>query len=335
MYGEFLRYEGYSTLILYMLLFLAARKASLSSLKHFPYVLLSASGVALYGIFQHYGLDPFPRDIIRMGWQVAFSTMGNQNFLGTFLVLMLPLSLHYFLTQKKWLGLVSYGILFYCLLASRTNSALVGIVLALAAYFLLVRLWRLKGLFIKNRLLSVIGLSLCLLVLFNLQTGNSTFFEIKQMKMDLDAMMQKSEGYEHAGSNRMFIWVRVLELVKARPLFGYGIENLGHVMEREYHQDIIDFWGTTAYVDKTHNEYLHTAFSAGVPALLAYLIFIGLVLKQGLKSAKVRPDLLPIFAAIVGYLGQAFFNISVVCVAYVFWIFLGLISQTTLSQTKK
>jgi len=34
----------------------------------------------------------------------------------------------------------------------------------------------------------------------------------------------------------------------------------------------------------------------------------------------------PLFSAILGYLVQAFFNISVVSVAYVFWVFLGLLA---------
>jgi len=47
------------------------------------------------------------------------------------------------------------------------------------------------------------------------------------------------------------------------------------------------------------------------------------VLRDGWRNWRKDEMLLPVYAAVVGYLVQAFFNISVVSVAYLFWIYMG------------
>lgn len=40
--------------------------------------------------------------------------------------------------------------------------------------------------------------------------------------------------------------------------------------------------------------------------------------------------IIPLLCSVIGYLVQAFFNISVVSVAYVYWIALGMLSNITI-----
>ncbi len=60
---------------------------------------------------------------------------------------------------------------------------------------------------------------------------------------------------------------------------------------------------------------------------IAYLAFIGLCLLKAIKHVKLNLEYMPYLAAVTAYLAQAFFNISVVSVAYIFWIFLGVITN--------
>jgi putative inorganic carbon (HCO3(-)) transporter len=76
--------------------------------------------------------------------------------------------------------------------------------------------------------------------------------------------------------------------------------------------------GRLMTIDKAHNEYLNIAVSAGIPSLIAYLTLVFVVLKNSVSKEK---NLL--LAVIIAYLVQAFFNISVVSVAFLFWILLG------------
>jgi putative inorganic carbon (HCO3(-)) transporter len=75
--------------------------------------------------------------------------------------------------------------------------------------------------------------------------------------------------------------------------------------------------------DKAHNEYLQIAYASGIPALLVYLSLVFTVIKTSFKNLNNNPLMIPLLCGVIGYLVQAFFNISVVSVAYIYWIFLG------------
>ena len=108
------REEGYSTIIMYMLLFLAARKVKIDKEGLFNGILVTACIVSIYGILQYYGMDPIPRDFLRISWQRSFSTMGNPNFLGSYLVLILPIAMHLFVIRKKTIAGFRFGIVLLC-----------------------------------------------------------------------------------------------------------------------------------------------------------------------------------------------------------------------------
>ena len=83
-------------------------------------------------------------------------------------------------------------------------------------------------------------------------------------------------------------------------------------------------------VDKAHNEYLQIAVTIGIPALLVYLLLLFSVYRkafQALNEATKQQKyiLFTLLAVITGYLVQANFNISVVSVAPILWMFLGIV----------
>ena len=89
---------------------------------------------------------------------------------------------------------------------------------------------------------------------------------------------------------------------------------------------MIEFWGEVRYPDKAHNEYLHIAVTTGIPSLLVYLTLIAQIVLKGLFRLKNCKIMLLLLSSVIGYMTAAFFIISVVSVAYVYWIFLGLLA---------
>jgi putative inorganic carbon (HCO3(-)) transporter len=75
---------------------------------------------------------------------------------------------------------------------------------------------------------------------------------------------------------------------------------------------------------KAHNEYLQMLITVGWPATIVYLMLVGLVLLRVVK--RIQKDPLPqiLFCCIVGYLVQAFFNISTISTAPIYWAMLGI-----------
>lgn len=321
------RWEGLVTITLYMFLFITARLYLVPDEGLFKIILVTAIIVSIYGILQTMNFDPFPRDVLRENWSKrAFSTMGNPNFLGSYIVLIIPTSIYFYIINKNITGLTAYAILFYCLLSTGTRGAWLGTIASIMAFAAIHYMYfrYSKGEFTRYIILLVI--TILLLALYNFYTEGAFIDRFLSIARDANEFLTKGDRADYSGANRGFIWKRVAELIKKRPLTGYGIENLGEAFKKYYTKDMIELWNEVRYLDKAHNEYLHIAVTSGIPSLLVYLTFISQIILKGLFRLKNCKTALLILSSVIGYMTAAFFNISVVSVAYVYWIFLGLLA---------
>jgi O-antigen ligase len=325
--GNPYRSEGLSTLLVYFVIFLIARQQGTMSKTNIKWMLITGCIVVIYGILQSYGLEFFPRDYIRQNWVTAFSTIGNPNFLGTYIVLLLPFAVHLYIIEKKKIGLIVYIILFFGLLSTMTRGTWIGAFVSVLIYFGIIFIKKDQfEIRIKDVFMFIVSTVLCLIV-FDVSNSGSLFLRILSITIDFGKFISGGDDLFRAGSYRMFIWLKVLEMIKLRPLFGFGLENLHMVFDQYFMNDMIKVIGSPLIIDRAHNEYLHIAVSSGIPALLFYLSFIYIVIRRGMSKLLELPYTIPLLVSVLGYLVQAFFNISVVAVAYVFWIFLGFLAS--------
>ena len=325
--GSPYRVEGFSTLLLYFLMFLTARASSLTKNKLFYGLLISSTVLSIYGIFQYFGMDIISRDFIRTNWNTAFATFGNPNFMGTYLVLMIPIALHAFIKENLNFGAIVYMILLFCLLCTRTRGAWIGAFTALICYSYVLWYTKNRSKQMVIRQLIIVLLSLIIIISFNQISDGAFLKRFVSISTDVTDILNGSENAEKAGSFRFFIWKRVIKMIEEKPIFGFGIENLAEPFIERYEKDMIDTMGRVYIIDKAHNEYLNIAVTTGLPSLLVYLLLILNVIKIGFNRMRFNSLYWPLIASICGYLVQAFFNISVVSVAYIFWVFLGLVSR--------
>lgn len=330
--GNMYRYEGLSTILLYFGLFLIARQQGTISKKNVDFMLIAGCIVVIYGILQSYGLEFFPRDYIRVNWILPFSTIGNPNFLGTYIVLLLPFAVHLFIVEKKKTGLIIYVILFFGLLTTMTRGTWIGAFVAVILYYAIL-FYNRKRITTNRKDIIIFGLVtfLCLII-FDISTSGSFFLRLLSITLDFGKVLTGADNLEQAGSYRMFIWLKTIELIKLRPIFGFGLENLHIAFEQYFLKDIIETAGRPLIIDRAHNEYLHLVVSSGFPALILYLGFISLIIRKGVTRLLEAPYAIPLLVAVFGYLVQAFFNISVVSVAPIFWIFLGFLASGKLEE---
>ncbi len=322
------RYEGLITIILYFVLFMIARLYNDFNDKFFLIVLITAIIVSIYGIIQTFGIDPFPRDIMRITWgKRSFATMGNPNFLGSYIVLVLPISIYLYIIKRNYIGLVGYIILFYCLLSTDTRGAWLGTIVSIITFAGMHYIYYKysKSEFRKYIILFITTITI--LLLYNQNSDGALLNRFLTITADAKEFITDGERADYTGAHRGFIWKRVIELIKMKPLTGHGLENLGEAFVKYYSDDMIQFWGKVRYPDKAHNEYLHIAVSTGIPSLLIYLSFLLLIIRSGLMKLRSNNLMLLLLSSVFGYMVAAFFNISVVSVVYIYWIFLGLIAS--------
>lgn len=322
LYGLSIWRDGYIVQFIFLILFFLSQLTNKLHKNILEYIVISACLVSLYGIAQSFGFD-FVRDYHKDGLAV-FSTMVNQNFLGTYLVLTIPFAFHLYLTKNNWLFLFAYGIIFFTLLETLTRGAWLGFIVSILFYLTLyVKKYSFKQL-IKDKLLALFILSVTLLVIFEIRNEGILILRFLSIFSEANSLFKNNE-INMLGSNRGYIWAKSIEYIKAKPLFGYGIQNIVLHFIADHSTEMKTLFGQIIVVNNVHNEYLQIALSTGIPSLLIYLAFIYQTLKVGLKKYVLSTSYLPIISAIVGYLVQAFFSLSFITVAYIFWIFLGLL----------
>lgn len=319
--GRPLREEGFAALLCYGVIYFIVSKYYTFNKKHLIFLLLSASIIASYGIIQYFGYNIITPDVYRANLSnQSYSTLGNRNFVGSYLVLALPLSIIGYLYTKKLFYLIVAMILYTCLLCTLTRGAWLGFLCSM----LFILWYVIKNKLYIRRLVLISILFFVITIGFNSISNGAIFGRFVSLGKDITAIANNNA--DSAGSNRMFIWKRAIKLIPERPIFGSGPDNFGIVFMNRFQNEVYKDW-TYIYVDKAHNEYLQIATATGVPSLIIYLSFIFVILRKGIKKSKDNIYIIALLGSIIGYLTQAFFNISVVSVAPIFWVMLGAIGN--------
>jgi putative inorganic carbon (HCO3(-)) transporter len=313
------RFEGFATILIYGILFYASRNYFVITAKKVILTLSVLSFVALYSLIQYYEFDPLV--IYRNYRPMVFSTIGNQNFLGSLMVMLTGVTLGLSIFFKKWYYFLFFALFLSSLLAAQTRGAWIasGFVFVGMSVFVFSYKWE----FIFSYLLSVM-LIIGVYYGLNFTKNNAIQKRSNTIKREI------SLNNEYGGSGRIKIWEITWHVIQNHPILGTGPENLKTIVHLEHKKEIDEYYRVkkTSF-DKAHNEYLHIAAVSGIPSLLIYFTILFLVFKQNILNMKRDIHYSIATLAIMGYLIQSFSNISVIAVAPIFWILLGFVSQKT------
>ncbi|WP_238884227.1 O-antigen ligase [Clostridium sp. YIM B02551] len=315
--GNEVRYEGLIMIMFYGIIYYTAKRYLIIDKKAIGFITVVAIIIAIYSIFQYYGIDPIPKDTYHaLINNNSIGTQGNRNFLSTYITLFLPIILGLYILKGRMKFLVAATILFSSLLCTLTRSGWLA--------FLIYSLIGLVYVIRKNNksYLKRIGIILIIFtvvtVVINISTGGSITGRGEQFAKDAGNIS------EYSGSGRIYIWDLAIKITKAHPLLGSGPDTFRYVIEKEFkNEGIVWIQEHNSVIDKAHNEFLQISSTMGIPALLAYLLFLILVINDNVKGIFKNEVSFLFGITIVGYLVQSFFNISVINVAPLFWMLLG------------
>jgi len=138
-------------------------------------------------------------------------------------------------------------------------------------------------------------------------------------------------GKEKLGSSRGYIWSRSIPLLKDNILIGKGADTFAFEFPQN---DLIAKYyaydNPNTIVDKPHNLYLQIALNNGLIALIAFLVIMLVYIVDSLRlyALKKSYETSQLLGAatslgVIGYLFAGIFNDSIISVAPIFWIILG------------
>jgi O-antigen ligase len=291
-------------------------------------VLIGATLVAAYGIAQYFGYEWLVRDGLRVGWWEAFSTTGHMNYLGAYMVLLLPIAAIAVVTAQRRvmlaLSVVSVLVMYLALLFTFSRAAWASGALA----FLLltaILLWDTRR--PARRCAALLAVLAVVTVVFFLPNGP---LAPRPARATAPLARARSSLAMDTPSVqvRPYLWRQTLPLLLRRPLLGYGPEALSLVFPQQWDPEKQRLFGPYPMrIDKAHSDTLDTAMSIGLLGLAAYWWLILTSVRRGWAAFRSsRPHRLVALAAVVGVLAFWFdlqFGFSIVSVAPVYWSVMG------------
>lgn len=316
------RYEGLFSISYYLTLFILSSFID----KKYKKIIVNCiifTGIAqtIYALLQVYKVPGIYNG--HPGCAQGFIT--NPNFFGTYMVICGCYSIGMFIDEEKIWKKIVYSltsiVLLIGILLSNASSAGVGFIAAL----IYIIIYCIKKKKITKLIATIAIISVSIIITTNL--GKTDLLNDLSKTAKEATEVAKGNADDEFGSGRMFIWKNTLPIVPKYLLHGAGIDNFYFAFGEEPLQSET---GKTVF-DKAHNEYLQTLVTQGMFSLISYLGLYAIIVKKGIKHCFEENEVYLILP-IIGYLIQAFFNISVIEVAPFFYIALGFGSSVTIKK---
>jgi O-antigen ligase len=295
-------YTGFITYLICGILFLLGTLVS-KPVKLLKLLLISSSIISIIVLLQFAGIDLVPWNDIAIP---VSGTMGNPNYLASFMVFVLPGGFLLYVLNDDYLALSCSALSFASLIISNTRGAWITCVFILIIIFTFILTRDIKQ---KARKLIIISCVIATILVTLLPMKDGLFLKRGiSIKNEITTSIQlEDEG----GAGRLYIWKEVIKIINDHWLFGIGPDNL--VFEKIVYNDAVNA--------KAHNNLLEIAVTMGIPALIAYVAFMLSVFLQYRKGNTLQ---FTVLLMCLSYLIQGLTNIDMIMIYPLFWIVLGM-----------
>lgn len=336
-FGQTNRYDGFTSLMSYSLFgfFISSMVKNKSDVISLHWVLLlGLIGVSAYAVLQHFGIGTgqwyAPSDIGRV-----FSTIGNSNLLGTYIALLLPALLTFFIVPRLkendfiWVSWIAFPLAIAALVFSASRGPWLGAAVSLILFVLLIfglRSKKSETPRVGKELRTVIFILVAVIVVASTIIFIAKPPETKVVTSYLDRVKSIFNVGGSSAQYRIRIWRLALKMVSDKPLLGSGPDTF---KENFFHYRFPEF-DTDLPADKAHNDMLQISTTVGLLGLSAFVWAFIYFFAKGFKLYRSLPDDMGIITAaylsgMTGYLVSIQFNFSLPTVAPMFWAVFGIV----------
>ena len=315
---------------------------------------LAALAVSLWGIPAHFGRDP--SCLILTGklnstcWQKdfnpqlrIFSTLGQPNWLASYLIVILPFSIALAVTWPKknlQIFLTAVGlVIFMAQVLTNSRAGLLGFAVAAVIFLILLGIKSIKQ---DARILSIFGIGFLAIALI---FGTTLFARIgnlvtKNHKPDQNTSSQLSDvsrqmsvvntsGPTESWQIRLIVWQGAAKAFSKRPILGWGPETFAYsyYFFRPLAHNNTTEWNF--FYNKAHNEFLNYLANIGLLGTVAYIALLAVTVwtfyKSTKKNTKNNQSIFPkaTIASILGYQTTIVFGFSTVATQLIMFLLIA------------
>lgn len=326
LFGKYRRFEGLLSFITYMVAyFLVLQHADRSArIKTIAQVLFwSGAFVAFYGVAQSLGIDWNQWGALPFEERRAFSTYGNPDLLGGFLMFSTFVSFGLVFSEERlaWRSIYWVGALLnvWCLIIAFTRSAWVGafvgfifllVILVVRRYKLQALDWGFAG--------TIAALS-AFVIAQSLRNPNAVMNFWARVK----SIFIFNEG---SAKTRFEIWQAARDAVVDRPIFGFGPDTFRLIFPKYKPVEYVKDAGYLSVADNVHNYPLQLATGIGIPGVALFYGIIGWVAVRTARMVFLEEGgsnrwiLRGFWVACAAYVVHLLFGLSVTGVSLFLWI---------------
>jgi len=285
--------------------------------------------VSFVAIIQYFG---FFSKIISSASYRPPSTMGNPVILATYILLLIFLALSFAIKEKnrylKTFYISSVFIFLYTILITESRAVYLGLAFG-ALYFILLYPAGSNPKKIKiTKIIIVALLVLAATAGVYVNTINKYPQFLQQNKL-FTSLAQRLSFNSIIQDPRFAAWQIEWNIIKDRPLLGYGPENFSVGFDK-YYDPAIPYLNTDiGWWDRAHNILIQTASDAGLPGLIIYLALFVVLFWQLQKKKHAEENsgftLIPraIQATLIGYLITNLFSFDSFGIYLIFFLLVG------------
>jgi len=284
------------------------------------------------------------------------ATLNNSNYLAAYLVLLIPVTLAFFLRKKSYFLGAALTLQAIALLATQTRGAYLGLVIALFVFsFLYLK-------YIKNckksKLLTVFIVTPMLLAAFYILLALTPARQYIQEKFPSSVRFLDIKSIYNTGGPRLEAWQAGWHAMLNKPILGYGPENF-FVAFDEFYSGSQDHNGSLAiegslwesWFDKAHNFIFDIGVTTGFLGLFAYMAIFASAIwllfrrlsvvppsqkaSEGHSSGQWLVIYTGLIASFVGYLVQNLFGFDTTVPGIYLVFFLAFANFTTTRSRKQ
>ncbi len=211
-------------------------------------------------------------------WESHFGSFSRYGWLGNYSIILLPIVL--FFLKQGWIKITGLGILFVSIVLSGGRAHFVGYFFVIGIY-----LWLTRG-----TIKTILSFGAILLVVYSVLSYSPLLDRFPQLYRFTGHYTQGSLAtISGMKGTRLWIWMRSMDMVKEHPIFGAGpVTGAERVAIKE---GLMGGGEILAEIrEGSHATYFNIPAIYGLPALLLYLVAVGGILVNLIKTYGTAED---------------------------------------------